>query len=154
MSPHPSIFISALSKEPAKRAATRRTQTKEKSVAPARFGRRRSMVFLLFVSAGFASIVLPEQRPAHERTTDAHNSIVGTWKGAYFYYPEVVAVSITVRSLSLDRIDGECELSPASSRSFVTVGRAAPTTSKGLTIRWSENSASPRIKPLIRTRIR
>jgi hypothetical protein len=41
------------------------------------------------------------------------SEIEGTWKGVYFDYPNIMVVRLNVRSLPMDHIEGECEISQA-----------------------------------------
>jgi hypothetical protein len=83
---------------------------------------RRHVTASFLFASGFL-LLAPLSLPAAEFSDDvAPAEIAGVWKGAYFYYPELVAVSITVRSLPMDQIEGECELSPAIEPQFHNSG--------------------------------
>ena len=84
-------------------------------------------LFTIWLACLFMFAAPASSFSAHETTQttpegDTQNSIVGTWKGAYFSYPELVAVTLTVRSLPMDRIEGECELAPAIEPQFRNSG--------------------------------
>src|SRR5690349_10719322 len=70
-------------------------------------------------------------------TGDSTNPIVGEWVGAYFAFPELVAVRLNIRSLPMDRIEGECELSPAKESRFHNVGTQGSYSLKGLYTPWA-----------------
>ncbi len=46
------------------------------------------------------------------------SEIEGTWKGVYFTYPNIMAVKLSVRTLPMDHIEGECEISQATPSRF------------------------------------
>jgi hypothetical protein len=81
---------------------------------------------------------LPAQEPAKSTPAkDPNNPIVGEWKGAYFSFPEMVAVKLTVRSLPMDHIEGECELSPAVEPPFHNSGSRGIYHFKGTYTPWA-----------------
>lgn len=86
----------------------------------------------------FVSIALVRQLSAQESPEGTSvNPIIGTWKGIYFEFPELVTVRLIITSLPMDYIEGECELSPAVEPYFHNSGTHNHYSVKGIYTPWA-----------------
>ena len=67
--------------------------------------------------------------------------IEGTWKGVYFDYPNIMAVKLTVRTLPMDHIEGECEISQATPSRLHNRGDRCNYRFTGLYTPWAKEFA-------------
>ena len=66
-------------------------------------------IFLWGLSLGWAQTPPPVTTP----TKPSSQEIEGSWKGVYFSYPELLVISLAIRTFPMDRIEGDFEVSPA-----------------------------------------
>ncbi len=69
----------------------------------------RLLIFALGLSLARAQAPQPDASISKPKSQE----IEGSWKGVYFSYPELLVVSLTIRTLPMDRIEGDIEVSPA-----------------------------------------
>ena len=78
---------------------------------PRRRNRRLIWLPLLVTVAGCSAsqVLLATADVLHGGSSE----IEGTWKGVYFDYPNLMVLKLNVRTLPMDHIEGDCEISQA-----------------------------------------
>jgi hypothetical protein len=105
----------------------------------------RSRAALLIFTLGSVLVSWELLRATTSNSVGGSSSeIEGTWKGVYFTYPNIMAVKLSVRTLPMDHIEGECEISQATPSRFHNAGDRCNYRFTGLYTPWAKEFA---IKP-------